>query len=959
MGFGDFVKKALKASNIVFGDGVSRQVQHGYRLAEMAQESQYQKAQLELRDNQNRELQAIMHELRIDLERARRRMENSPFFQDDLDTAELLWQKFKEQGKPLFLVSPFWDETKTNTAADAGGGDSHFRTVIRRAWHEFQYISHGVCLDGIFKRPLRQTDMDILWICNVLKDLPIILAYGYTDGKSIFPMIATWNVLPNTAPNQIIQIHGNALLPSDQNDDEFRQHIGQAMIGAAGAVMGITGEGRNLYGEARARLLAKPKDMTAHNQNGARTMSNHEITHVIGFDFGDSETALAQVVVNAGDDNPKEIFCNLANNNTGIIQTVVGYKKDGQILVGHKLANFELTELESLHVGFKVMPERGDQDYKRLATDFINHVFEHLCEENIVDLRISKVIIGHPSRWKHVKGGEPVEIMNDIIGMTKIGRESQFELVPESRGAMLEGIKAGLFAKASQHQSGWVLVVDMGSSTSDFTAVNISQKTSAPVDYGEEIGARLIDRAIAQLALQQHKEKDRLCQLFNDAGRAQFELFCREMKERYYSGQDRALGTFSSLVGENEYIFIPVVLTKETMRTITCEYPLVKINGEHLTWRDGFKKTLQQVKKDLKKSGIDDIRAILLTGGASRMDFIADVCKEVFPELNSAIARSPKPSFDIANGLARWGRLQIQTDQFTRDIDIFCDQKIKGTVETHVDKLYTMLSRAIADHLIAIIKGEFDKWKSGRHTTISVMNIQIERAIKQWLDVQLPSEIAKISGIWVNEITPKLSVEIQEVEIKYKMRASTLGKSFSVSTLKDHKVKANVNIKDIDVTDGTSDLISSISALIAGIISAVITLKVTAIIVAIAYNVTALTVSALISTLVTGLLAASLTPVGLIAVAVVVGSAILAGVNMHEYLKNKIPDLDLPRWVRDMVKTSSIHDKISGKHSDIVNEILKQMRGQEQLRSDIVRETTAKLADSLKETAEEARMLIS
>jgi hypothetical protein len=271
MGFGDFVKRALKASNMVFGDGISRQVQHDYRLIEMAQESQYQIAQLELRNNQNRELQMIMHELRVEFERAKRRMENSPFFHDDLDTADLLWQEFKAEGKPLFLVSPFWDETKPNITADAGGGDTHFRTATSGAWHEFQYNLHGVCLDGIFKRPLRQTDIDVRWIRNVLKDLPIILAYGYTDGKSVYPMIATWNVLPNTSPNQITSFHGKALLPSDHDNEKFRQHIGQAIVGVAGVVMGITENGNNLYYETRTRLLAQPADRAESNSHPIST----------------------------------------------------------------------------------------------------------------------------------------------------------------------------------------------------------------------------------------------------------------------------------------------------------------------------------------------------------------------------------------------------------------------------------------------------------------------------------------------------------------------------------------------------------------------------------------------------------------------------------------------------------------------------------------------------------------
>jgi formylglycine-generating enzyme required for sulfatase activity len=294
MGFADFFNKALRGVNMVFGDGISRQIQHDYRMMEMAQENEYRSGQIgqqhynrlremaqeneyqiamqELRHNQNRELQVIMHQLRIDFDRVKRRMENSPFFHDDLDTAAMLWEEFKAEGKPLFLISPFWDETKPNTAADAGGGDTHFRTAVSSVWRESQFGSFGSCIDGVFKRPLRQTDMDLRWIRDVLKDLPVILAYGYTDGKSVHPMVATWNILPNSKLNQIVPFHGKALLPKDYIGDEgFRQHIGEAVIGISGVAMGITEDGKCLFLEQRKRLTdgtGKQSAASAETVNG-------------------------------------------------------------------------------------------------------------------------------------------------------------------------------------------------------------------------------------------------------------------------------------------------------------------------------------------------------------------------------------------------------------------------------------------------------------------------------------------------------------------------------------------------------------------------------------------------------------------------------------------------------------------------------------------------------------------
>ena len=72
---------------------------------------------------------------------------------------------------PILLISPFWDETQTHAAADAGGLN-HLRTAMSRAWRNAPWSSDFSMLDGFFKRPLRQTDRDVRLIYETLRDLP-------------------------------------------------------------------------------------------------------------------------------------------------------------------------------------------------------------------------------------------------------------------------------------------------------------------------------------------------------------------------------------------------------------------------------------------------------------------------------------------------------------------------------------------------------------------------------------------------------------------------------------------------------------------------------------------------------------------------------------------------------------------------------------------------------------------
>lgn len=672
---------------------------------------------------------------------------------------------------------------------------------------------------------------------------------------------------------------------------------------------------------------------------------------VIGFDFGDSETALSKVLSVKAHGAPEEIFCKRALNSTGIIKTVVGYAEDGRVLVGEEAVGCKNLKHNGLHVGFKVVPEVGDQSYKRLANDFINHLFDHLSEEKLVDIDLTKVIIGHPSRWKHINNGEPVEILSKLIANTRIGKN--YELVPESRGAMIEAIEANLLQK-KEYESGWVLVIDVGSSTTDFTAVNMNQKKTNTVDDGEEIGARLIDREILAWALEKHPERDMIYEYFmyHPQEKAKFELHCRNCKELYYSAIKEIYAY--TLVIDGQYVYIRVDLEDDVMRSIVYDRPVIKINGESYSWHNGFKEVLKNVRNNLVAQGVG-VNAVLLTGGASRMDFINTVCVEVFSEKNIVIQRSAKPQFTIANGLARWGRLQIQTDNFMRDIDRFCDDVIQKSVVGGIDEFYSKLSAVIAEKVIYIIKSEFDNWRSGGCSTINRMNLNIDEKIKHWLDVELSNEVKKISGPWIKSISKQLSAHIMSIESAYNMAIGTLAKSFSLNSISGYQINTKADIRDIDITDGLSGTMGNIVGVVSAIIAGVVAFNVIPIVLGIVVYIVGIISTALASALVSVLVS---NPVGWAFLVGIFGVALVAGVGAKEYLQEKVVDMNLPKWARELINANTIYDKIESKKNEIYQELFDQLKNQEKLAFQIVEEVKSLYERSLKETAEEARMLI-
>ncbi len=173
-----------------------------------------------------------------------------PFRMNPDYVREHLYARFTTHRKPIVLVAPFWHEAKPD-AENAGGGGMHFRTAITKTWH----TSHGWSsdldvVDGWFKRPLMQTDMDVDMIHEILPDLPIIVAYGSLDDSSVSPMFATWNVLPGREPSDPLSLPAVELRPPDNaplTSDDFRKALGFAVsqeLGQVGSIYQLFQSGR-------------------------------------------------------------------------------------------------------------------------------------------------------------------------------------------------------------------------------------------------------------------------------------------------------------------------------------------------------------------------------------------------------------------------------------------------------------------------------------------------------------------------------------------------------------------------------------------------------------------------------------------------------------------------------------------------------------------------------------------
>ena len=676
------------------------------------------------------------------------------------------------------------------------------------------------------------------------------------------------------------------------------------------------------------------------------------ITEVIGFDLGHGETALTRLRLNALDRHRDPEVIEIYKQKNHI--TAVGYHPTKGILIGEwALRTPGVTES---YITFKRRPN-DDSNYKKVMHDFIRAIYDNLTEQGKVEVGKSLFIVGCPSEWTQNKLDELplVQAYQQIFSHAGI---TPVTVIPESRAAMMNAIESGMF-KLSELK-GPVLVIDIGSSTTDFTLVDVKDRKSIPSDVGRDLGASLIDKVILQRTLEKHPTKNELKKILENHLHIQnaCELTCRKAKEKYFSAPelyqdagDYAPGGAESI--QSRYIFMPEI--DGTVMSEILNTDMVKLDGELKTWPDAFENELKKLSQKLQSSKQNlSPEVILLTGGASRMAFVPELCKKLFPK--ASVKQDDTPEFSIAKGLARWGRIDIYTSQFIKDIEKFCSETIKPKVASHIDVLYAAVANIVAERVISIIKNNFDSWKNGTYSTINNMKSNIDKDIENLMN------ISNLKGLFSNQIRQfltgianELKDDIQGLEKRYGIPTGYLGGSFDLSTHEIKKISID-HRPHFDATDGITEGVGTIIGWISGILASVVAYIVTPIVLGIIVQIVAI-ISITLASLIVGILIAN--PAGLVILAGIGVVGIFAGAKTKEAVERKMPNWNLPQWVRNLVKESSVYSKIDEQRDEIVNQVTSKLKEDPKVRQQLIEKITREFEKSLAEKADDARLLIS
>jgi hypothetical protein len=184
-------------------------------------------------------------------------------------------------GRPALLFAPFYDEDR----ADAVNG---FGVAMNHIWDQLAWHDSLVRLSGLFRRPLHQSDVDLMAIRETLHDLPVILIHGDVQaGRRVWTSMQGWAITPgltDDAGDQLIKVDlPNLELPDVESDPAARLEFQDELARVCGTVAGVLGDWWHLLTDGRApRVHLDCADEEVRRRVGEAVASVYEVVAARG-----------------------------------------------------------------------------------------------------------------------------------------------------------------------------------------------------------------------------------------------------------------------------------------------------------------------------------------------------------------------------------------------------------------------------------------------------------------------------------------------------------------------------------------------------------------------------------------------------------------------------------------------------------------------------------------------------
>ena len=525
-----------------------------------------------------------------------------------------------------------------------------------------------------------------------------------------------------------------------------------------------------------------------------------------GFDLGDAESAVARL---AKDDQVAPEMLTVVGEQSFI--TAYAQLNSGELLIGEKACYADNAVKRKLRFKSRFLSDRGvAADVKSFAAGVLGELYG---SGDLIRNEDCSFYVGCPAGWDRNTREHYREIF-ESAGYPPA------KIISESRAAMVSACQSRHLQVGVDILSKPVLVVDIGSSTTDFAYImggkEVEMQTAGEVVLGgglmDEI---LLEESVAAAGLSRKK-----IQSVFDASepwRTYAEFAARRLKEKYFSDEE-----YWSTHECKESIVLhydrPVKLTLKMNAPTALQLinkRMAKLGNR--SFKEVFIASLKEVRDNIAGAQPE---LIFLTGGVSKMPAIREWCTDVFTD--AVVISAADPEFSVAKGLAYCGRIDEDLREFKEDLDkLIRSSAIEDIVEKHIPELY----RSAVDVLVKPILEDvaspvFDRRRSGEIRKLEDTDAILQSEIEAYLREDKTREL--LAGPVTDWLKPVVE-ELEEVTVPICIAHRVPYTALSLrSYLSASDIDIKVDAKNIFALEEMTFLIDSIVTAVVAILVAAI-----------------------------------------------------------------------------------------------------------------------------------------
>ncbi len=521
-----------------------------------------------------------------------------------------------------------------------------------------------------------------------------------------------------------------------------------------------------------------------------------------GFDLGDAESAVARL---SREQVTEPCIVPVCGAQSFI--TAYARQSDGSLLIGES-ACYSADAVRS-RIRFKsrfLTDASSGKDIQAFAAAVLGELYQ---SGELVQNEDCSFYIGCPAGWDS-RARERYREIFERVGYPPAG------IISESRAALISACQSKHLQVGYNILSRPVLVVDAGSSTTDFAYIEKGHEVELKTAGEVALGGGLMDERLLELMLERNPLKKEIEDIFSqsEAWRSYCEFAARRLKEKYFADEDywkeASCRKSVDIIYAGKEFRLMLEMDGEIAEKLLYG-SLPSLDGK--SFHEVFHTSLMQIRERIDGNMPE---LLFLTGGVSNLPAVRDWCQEAYPD--SIVVTVRQPEFSVARGLAYSGRIDDDMREFHKELNNLIDSSIvERIVRDHIDELYDGLVDALVEPMLdQVVMKLFDEWRSGEIERLSEIDDILKKEVEAWLkEPESQKLMAKVISAWLKPVAFDLDEYTMPICVRHYIpyKALNLTSYMSVSEL-----EIEIDAKDIFAVDQFTWLINAIVSVLVGLI---------------------------------------------------------------------------------------------------------------------------------------------